>query len=88
MDRSTRQYLADIGRRGGAKSRRSLSTAAARDMVRVREARRAYCRFYTSCFWSYRGDLAIRLADVPWVAEQLRKNGNREAWIVAEALCR
>ena len=88
MDRSTRQYLADIGRRGGTKSRRALAADTARDMVRVREARRAYRRFYTSCFWSYRPDFAIQLADVPWVAEQLRTHGNRETWTVAEALCR
>ena len=49
----------------------------ARDMVRVREARRAFRRFRTSCFWSYRPDLVIGLAEVSWVAEQLKKHGNR-----------
>ena len=88
MDRATRQYLADIGRRGGARSRRLLSADVARDMVRVREARRTYRRFYAACFWSYKPDLVIRLIDVPWVAEQLRKNGNREAWHAGDALCR
>jgi hypothetical protein len=57
-------------------------------MVRVREARRAFRRFRTSCFWSYRPDLIIGPPDVPWVAEQLRKHGNREAWRVAAKLCR
>ena len=88
MDNATKQYLADIGRRGGAKSRRVLSANVARDMVRVREARRVYRRFYAACFWSYRSDLVIHLTDVPWIAEQLKKNGNREAWRVGEALCR
>lgn len=60
----------------------------ARQMVRVREARRAYRRFRTTCFWSYRPDLEIGLADVPWVAEQLMKHGNREAWRVGARLCR
>lgn len=82
------KYLAEIGSRGGRKSRRALDRATARDMVRVREARRAFRHFRSSCFWSYRPDLRIGLADVPWVAEQLRKHGTRRAWLVAERLCR
>lgn len=83
-----RDYLASIGSKGGRKSRRTLSPETARDMVRVREARRAYRRYHAQCFWSYRPDLVIGLSDVPWVAEQLRKHGNRETWLVAERLCR
>jgi hypothetical protein len=83
-----KRYLATIGARGGRKSRRTLDPDAARAMVRVREARRAFRRFRTSCFWSYRPDLIIGTPDVPWVAEQLRKHGNREAWRVAAKLCR
>jgi hypothetical protein len=86
MDRLSR-YLAEIGARGGRKSRRALASDTARDMVRVREARRAYRRFRTMCFWSYRPDLVIGTSDVAWVAEQLRKYGNREAWRVAARLC-
>ncbi len=82
------EYLAEIGRRGGRKSRRTLDPETARSMVRVREARRAYRRFRTSCFWSYRPDLHIGLNDVEWVAETLMKNGNREAWQVGRSLCR
>jgi hypothetical protein len=83
-----RQHLARIGRRGGLKSRRTLDAATARDMVRVREARRAFRRFRTTCFWSCRPDLVIGLADVPWVAEQLMRHGNRDAWRVGARLCR
>ena len=83
-----RRYLAEIGSRGGRKSRRALSPEAARDMVKVREARRAFRRFRATCFWSYRSDLVIHSADVPWVAEQPMKHGNREAWRVAAKLCR
>lgn len=83
-----RRYLSEIGRRGGIKSRRALDPDTARNMVRVREARRAFRRFRTSCFWSYRNDLTIGIGDVPWVAEQLKKHGNREAWRVAARLCR
>jgi len=57
-------------------------------MVRVREARRAFARFRATCFWSVRADLVITLADVPWVAEQLMKHGNREAWRIGARLCR
>lgn len=87
MSRHSR-YLAEIGARGGRKSRRTLEPEAARAMVRVREARRAFTRFRTTCFWSYRPDLVIGADDVPWVAEQLMKHGNREAWRVGARLCR
>ena len=88
MDSATRKYLAEIGGRGGRKSHRTLAPETARDMVRVREARKAFRRFYASCFWSYRQDLQIGLEDVPWVADQLMKHGNREAWRVGQRLCR
>lgn len=87
MNESVRAYLAKIGRAGGRKSRRSLDSETARNMVRVREARRAYRRFHTSCFWSYRPDLEIGLDDVPWVSETLMKQGGREAWRVGRSLC-
>jgi hypothetical protein len=57
-------------------------------MVRVREARRAYRRFHTQCFWSFDPDYQVGLADVPWVVEHLRKHGGREAWMKAAELCR
>jgi hypothetical protein len=88
MEDSVRKYLAEIGRRGGQKSRRALDPDTARNMVRVREARRAYRRFRTLCFWSYRPDLTIGMDDVDWVAETLMRNGNREAWIIGRRLCR
>lgn len=83
-----RRYLATIGARGGRKSRRTLDADTARSMVKVREARRAFRRFRTSCFWSYRPDLVITVNDVSWVAEQLMKHGNREAWRIGAKLCR
>ncbi|MGI8618813.1 MAG: hypothetical protein ACR2L6_06945 [Gemmatimonadaceae bacterium] len=81
------RYLAEIGARGGRKSRRVLDPAAARTMVKVREARRAFRRFRGMCFWSYRPDLVIGADDVPWAAEQLMKHGNREAWVAGAKLC-
>ena len=85
---SIQKYLAAIGRRGGLKSRRTLDPETARNMVRVREARRAFRRFYADCFWSYRPDLVVGGEDVAWVAEQLMKHGTREAWLAGAQLCR
>ena len=80
-------YLAEIGRRGGRKSRRVLDPQTARAMVRVREARRMYRRFHAECFWSFDPDFRVGLSDVGWVAEQLRKHGGRDAWEAAGKLC-
>jgi hypothetical protein len=88
MDLRVKAYLAEIGRRGGRKSRRTLDPETARAMVRVREARRAYRRFHTECFWSFDPDYRVGMLDVTWVADQLRKNGGRLAWEAAEKLCR
>jgi hypothetical protein len=88
MDPNVREYLAKIGRSGGTKSRRTLAPDAARRMVAVREARRAYRRFHTSCFWSHQPDLEIGMDDVAWVAQELMKNGGREAWLIGKSLCR
>lgn len=88
MESKVRDYLAEIGRRGGRKSRRKLDPETAREMVRVREARRAYRRFHAKCFWSFDPDYRVGPADVAWVAEQLRKHGGHDAWDAAERLCR
>ncbi len=86
--KDVKRYLAQIGSRGGRKSRRTLDPETARTMVRVREARRAFRRFRTMCFWSCRPDLEIGVDDVAWVAEQLMKHGNRDAWNAGVRLCR
>jgi hypothetical protein len=83
-----RRYLATIGARGGRKSRRTLAPEVAREMVRVREARRAFRRFRHGCFWSYSPDLIITATDVPWVAEQLMRHGDRASYLVGARLCR
>ncbi len=77
---------ADAGRLGGLRSRRHLSPDAARAMVRVREARKLYRAYYTTCFWWARPDVVIGKADIAWVAEGLRKHGGREAWRAAANL--
>jgi hypothetical protein len=82
------RYFASIGSRGGKKSRRQLTSEQAREMVRVREARRAFKKFYHQCFWSFDPDYEIQKGDIPWVIEQLKKNGNRQTWLVGAKLCR
>ena len=87
MERIVKAYLAEIGRRGGRKSRRVLDPETARTMVRVREARRVYRRFHAKCFWSFDPSYRIGASDIAWVVEQLRKHGGRDAWEVARKLC-
>lgn len=77
---------AEAGRLGGMRSRRQLSALSARTMVCVREARKLYRRYNVTCFWWARPDLTIRLTDVPWVADGLRKHGGREGWRAAARL--
>lgn len=40
MDDSIRKYMAEIGRRGGKKSKRPLTRDEAQRMIRIRESRR------------------------------------------------
>ena len=85
---SVTEYLSSIGRKGGKKSRRILSVEDARKMVRVREARRAFRRFHSQCFWYLRPDMRVTLADVPEIARGLRQNGGRQGFLLAAKLCR
>ena len=87
MQRSIKEYLSRIGRRGGQKSRRVLDVETARRMVRIREARRAFKKFHTLCFWSYAKSYRVSAEEIPWVAEQLMKHGGRSAWELAARLC-
>jgi hypothetical protein len=88
MREDVRRYLSDIGRRGGQRSRRRLDPDTARRMVRVREAKRAFRRFRTRCFWSFDPDYPIREQDIPWVADLLMRFGGREGWTLGAKLCR
>ncbi|NQT92070.1 MAG: hypothetical protein HQ559_04860 [Lentisphaerae bacterium] len=85
---SVSEYLAEIGRKGGVKSRRRLSSEDARNMVRVREARRAFRTFHVQCFWYMREDMDVTLADVPEIVRGLRQNGGRRGFLLAAKLCR
>ena len=88
MKRAVREYLSQIGSRGGRKSRRSLDPETARGMVRIREARRAFRLFHARCFWSYDPGYRVDEADIPWIAEQLMRYGGRAGWEKGAKLCR
>jgi hypothetical protein len=88
MKSGVRAYLAEIGRRGGKRSRRVLPPGIAREMVRLRDARRAFARFHAMCFWSCPKAYVVSAADIPWVARQLMTHGGREGWELGARLCR
>lgn len=88
MNPTISRYMAEIGRTGGRKSRRKLDGEQARQMVRIREARRAFREFHDRCFWSSPPDFRVMQQDIPWVIEQLRRHGGRAGWERAERLCR
>ena len=85
---AVKRYMAEIGRRGGSRSRRVLSAENARDMVRVREAKRLFRRFYAQCFWYMKPDMQISRADIPAIVRGLKQNGGREGYLLASKLCR
>jgi len=86
LSKAIHAYFARIGRTGGRKSRRALTREQAQQMVAVRLARSSYRKFRAFCFWPYRADLQITAANAAWVAEQLRRNGNRSAWQAANRI--
>ena len=87
MDRLIRSYLSEIGRRGGSKSRRRLTSESAHEMVTIREAQKAFKVYYASCFWSFDPDYKIKNHDISWVIDQLHKHGNHNAYNTAQKLC-
>ncbi len=82
------EYFAVIGRKGGTRSRRSLSPDQAKNMVKVREARRAYKQYHAQCFWYMPEDAEITKTDIPEIVRGLKKNGGRQGFILAAKLCR
>ena len=88
MAEDAHKHMAEIGRKGGHRSRRALTADEARAMVRVREARRAFRQFATECFWSYDPEYVVGPDDVEWVADTLMRTGGRAAWEAGARLCR
>lgn len=57
-------------------------------MVRLREARRAFRRFHTQCFWSTDPGYVLSADDIPWASERLMTYGGRAGWEAGSKLCR
>ena len=70
-------YLREIGSRGGKKSRRKLDADQARRMVAVREARKAFREHHCEIFWSAPEDMVIREEQVPYIIQNMKREGNR-----------
>lgn len=87
IDKHISSYLSQIGKKGGKKSRRVLDPAIAKEMVRIREARKLFKKYYTQCFWSFDPEYKIEKKDISWVANQLMKNGNKQTWLEGRSLC-
>lgn len=51
-------------------------------------ARDAYRKYYIQCFWFLREDIEIGPETLPTIAKGLRSHGDRQAFIIAEKLCR
>lgn len=79
--------MAQIGSKGGSKSKRKLSAEDARMMVKLREARRAYKKYYAMCFWHMKEDLIPKRKDLSIIAKYLKRYGDRQAYIIGRKLC-
>lgn len=93
VPREVRAYLAAIGSKGGAKSRRSLSSETARDMVRVREARRMFNlpalieEYRERCLWFLRPDYVPKtVSEIIKVLDLIERYGDRTGYERAEEI--
>lgn len=83
VQEEVKAYLREIGAKGGRKSRRKLDPAQARRMVAVREARRAFREHYPAIFWSAPENMQVNESQVPYIIDQLKREGNRDAYLQA-----
>jgi hypothetical protein len=88
VDKTISAYMSAIGSKGGRKSRRQLDSMKAKEMVRLREARKAFKAFHATCFWSSPRDYTVKAKDLDWIIDQLKQNGGRAGWERADKLCR
>jgi len=88
-----RAYLANIGRKGGRKSRRRLPPETARDMVRVREARKLFRlpelidEYRDRCLWFLRQDYVPKTtAEILKTLDLIEQYGDRAGYERAEEI--
>ena len=55
---------------------------------RLTLAREAFARYRAMCFWFVRPDFTVTEATIDLVIRGLRQSGDREAFLLAERLCR
>jgi hypothetical protein len=65
----------------------AMSTQDEQQADRLERARRAFERFHARCFWDMRPVLTLTPADLPMIADRLRRHGGREGWQIASELC-
>jgi len=87
MDAEIKKYMAKIGKKGGLTSKRKLDSETAKQMVKVRMAKKAYKQFFNECFWSFSPELIITSKDIKWVGSQLLKHGSMKVWDLGTKLC-
>ena len=51
-------------------------------------AQQAFEQYHARCFWFIREDLQVEDNDLPVIIRGLRQHGNRDAFLIASALCR
>jgi hypothetical protein len=93
VPKEVRAYLAAIGRKGGTKSRRRLPSETARDMVRVREARRLFHlsglidEYREQCLWFLRPDYVPKTtSEIITVLDLIERYGDRAGYERAEEI--
>ncbi len=64
----------------------TLDTALTPDRLTL--ARDAFTRYRAMCFWFIRPDFTVTEATIDVVVRGLRQSGDREAFLLAEKLCR
>ena len=51
-------------------------------------AQQAFKKYKAACFWSLRDDLVVTEQNLYLIVEGLRRHGDREAFRIADKLCR
>ena len=66
----------------------NISAAALSLTEKLALAQEAFERFHTLCFWFMRDELRVSEQNLPAIIRGLRSHGNREAFQIADRLCR
>lgn len=81
-----RSYLSKIGKIGGSRSKRKLSSSDSFKMLALREASRAFKEYKKTCFWSFPNDFQVTQNNIPLISKTLKEQGNRKAFLKAQKI--